>query len=72
MGAFIVKKDVVIATLNYSGILYSPFEFFSQEMEAEEREVSDALRKRLGVMFPNFDKKTFKWNLGKIDQKLQI
>lgn len=36
-----------------------------------EKSLSEIFLKLLKKKFPNFDKKQFKWNLGKIDQKMQ-
>lgn len=35
MGIEPSKKEMVVATINYSGILLSPFEFYSQDLEEE-------------------------------------
>ena len=59
-----------IATLNYSGILLSPYEFYASE---EENKVisrcSETFFKLAEEEFPEFgDKAKFKWEMGKIDQ----
>lgn len=70
MGIEPSKKEMVVATINYSGILLSPLEFYSQDHEKIEKEVSQCFKKLLEED-PSFDSKTYKWSLGKIDQKLQ-
>ena len=60
-----------MATLNYSGLLQSPFEFFSSEMKNFEQEMSDCFRNKMMEFIPNFDQNTFDWNIGKIDKKVQ-
>lgn len=71
MGVVSSHKELVVATVNYSGILYSPFEFYSEESYLEEEKMSKCFRKLLEESYQNFDPKTFKWGLGKVDQKLQ-
>lgn len=75
-----VKKQKVISviSLNYSGILLSPFEFFSKEdkeMTEIETSLSNIYKILLKAYTKNFSENKkenkFKWNLGKIDQKMQ-
>ena len=60
-----------MATLNYGGILNSPMEFFSNS-ETEVHEISLMFRSLLPTYVNTFDEKTFKWDVGKIDQKIQV
>lgn len=71
-------KVVSVISLNYSGILLSPFEFFSKEnkeMTHIETSLSNIYKRLLKSFTDQFcenkqDNK-FKWSLGKIDQKMQ-
>ncbi len=36
MGVVSSTKELIVATVNYSGILHSPFEFYSEESYDEE------------------------------------
>lgn len=78
MGCSLSKKEsnlkqpdqiISFTTLNYGGILNSPFEFFSDDKEEEE--LSQLFRSLIPKYYPDFDEKTFSWKIGKIDQKIQ-
>lgn len=64
------SNDVLVATLNYGGILNSPFEFYSNHQD-EEKIISQHFRDLIAHYYPDFDPKTFSWKIGKIDQKIQ-
>lgn len=64
------EGSVLVGTLNYGGILNSPFEFYSNEQD-EERKISDVFVQLLPHYYPDFSKDTFAWKIGKIDQKIQ-
>jgi len=63
-------KELKVSTLNYSGILDSPYEFYSNELEKKENQVSKITHELLKLR-PGYNEKDFKWKLGKIDQKCQ-
>jgi hypothetical protein len=72
------QKVISVISLNYSGILLSPFEFFSKEtpvMSEIETTLSDIYKTLLKEYHPEFSENKkenkFKWSLGKIDQKMQ-
>ena len=63
-------RDVLkIATLNYSGILLSPYEFYASEEENKViSKCSETFFKLAEKEFPEFaEKSKFKWEMGKID-----
>ena len=62
-----------MATLNYSGILISPYEFYaSQEENKLISKYSDTFYQLAEKEFPNFsDKNKFKWEVGKLDKLWQ-
>ena len=47
----------------------SPFEFYCDDYRTELKEIGDIFIGLLPKYFPDFDQKTFKWNMGKIDLK---
>lgn len=62
----------MIATLNYSGILLSPFEFYSEELRDDEQKISSCFRKNMiKIVGEKAEEKGYKWKMGKIDQKMQ-
>ena len=72
------QKVISLISLNYSGIFLSPFEFFSKEnKEMTEIETSlsniykSLLKSYTNEFSENKKDNKFKWNLGKIDQKMQ-
>jgi len=72
------QKVISVISLNYSGILLSPFEFFSKEsvdMTKIETSLSNIYKTLLKSYSNEFNENKkenkFKWNLGKIDQKMQ-
>lgn len=71
MGVVANKKELAITSLNYSGILLSPFEFYSEDYWEDEQELSKCFRTLLTESVANFDPKTYKWGIGKIDKDLQ-
>lgn len=66
------KSTLTVATLNYCGIMNSPFEFYCEEFENQLKDISVIFLSLLPKYIPNFSKDTFKWDLGKIDVKLRI
>lgn len=62
------KSHLTVATLNYCGIAFSPFEFYFKDYEAEISKISHIFRKLIPVYVEKFDEKTFKWDMGKIDK----
>lgn len=66
------KKTLTVATLNYCGIMNSPYEFYCEEIELELKEISAIFLALLPKYFPNFNKEKFKWEMGKVDVKIRI
>ena len=66
------KRTLTVATLNYCGIMNSPFEFYCEEMELELKEISSIFLSLLPRYIPNFNKEKFKWEMGKIDLKVRV
>lgn len=64
------KNCFIAVTLNYGGVLKSPFEFYSEE-EQEERQLSEIYCKLLPLYIKGFDKEGFEWDVGQIDKRLQ-
>ena len=60
---------LTVATLNYCGIMNSPFEFYCDDYLTQLKQIGQQFVELLPKYFPEFDKKTFKWNMGKIDLK---
>ena len=60
---------LTVATLNYCGIMNSPFEFYCDDYLTQLKSIGQQFVELLPKYFPEFDKKTFKWNMGKIDLK---
>jgi hypothetical protein len=58
-----------VATLNYCGIMNSPFEFYCEDFKEELKEIGQLFVKLIPNYFPEFNEKTFKWDMGKIDLK---
>ena len=65
------KSSLTIATLNYCGIMNSPFEFYCDDYLTELKDISKEFVELLPTYFKDFDKATFKWNMGKIDLKFR-
>lgn len=64
----LTKPHLTVATLNYCGIAFSPFEFYFKDYEAEINKISHIFRKLIPFYIEKFDEKTFKWDMGKIDK----
>jgi hypothetical protein len=65
------KNELIVATLNYCGIMNSPFEFYCDDYLEELKDISKEFVALLPTYFPQFDSKTFKFEMGKIDLKLR-
>lgn len=60
------SKDILIGTLNFSGICLSPFEYHDCSVE------KDFMSFKFEEVMKNYIKdEKFVWDVGKIDQKLQ-
>ena len=73
MGVVASKKHLNIATVNFSGILLSPFEFFSEDNWEEEERLSICFKE---ILIEKAGKEKlvegkFQWGLGKIDKDMQ-
>lgn len=66
------KKTLTVATLNYCGIMNSPFEFYCEEYEPELKEISSIFLSLIPRYVPTFNKEKFKWEMGKIDLKVRV
>ena len=66
------NRTIKVATLNYCDIMNNPFEFYCDDFAKELTEISDTFQRILPIYFPNFDKAKFKWDMGKIDQKIRV
>ncbi len=64
-------NTLTIATLNYCGILSSPFEFYSQENQQEQARISKIFRQLIPQYIPNFNESNFQWKMGKIGKDIQ-
>lgn len=62
------KNTISVATLNYCGIAFSPFEFYFKDYEKDIAAISAIFRKLIPKYVKNFNEKTFKWEMGKIDK----
>jgi hypothetical protein len=60
-----------VATLNYCGILASPFEFYSQENQEQQARISKIFRQLIPHYVPAFDDQKFQWKMGKIGKDIQ-
>ena len=65
------NKYLTIASLNYCGIMNSPFEFYCDDYLTELKDIGKEYLSLLPKYFPDFDKDSWKWNMGKIDLKLR-
>ncbi len=65
------KGTISVATLNYCGITYSPFEFYFKDYEKDIAAISAIFRKLIPQYVKNFNEKTFKWDMGKIDKSFK-
>ena len=68
----IERDSISVATLNYCGIMYSPFEFYSEEYKKELENISSIFTRLLPNYLPDFNPKEFKWTMGKLDLKFKI
>ena len=65
-------KKLVAASLNYSGILNSPFEFYSSKNDHAETELSKLFQINLNEMLGKMENgKDFDWKISDIDKVLQ-
>ena len=65
------ERQLRVATLNYSGILKNPFEFYTREGKEQQEKLSDLF----ALLMENNSKTSgedFKWNMGPIDQRMQV
>lgn len=65
------KKSLVVATLNYCGIMNSPFEFYCDDYLIPLQEISNHFLNIIPLYFPDFQKDNFQWKFGKIDAKFR-
>ena len=63
-------NQLLVGTLNYGGILNSPYEFYSDDLEEEIR-ISEKVKALIPQYFPDYNPETVSWKIGKIDQKIQ-
>ena len=68
------EKELIVATLNYCGIMHSPFEFYVDQFSSELRAISDRFEKIASTYnVPGFEERNppeagkFKWGGGKLD-----
>lgn len=66
-----LNNTLTVATLNYCGIMNSPFEFYCEDYLTELKDISTEFIALLPRYFPNFNKTNFKWDMGKIDLKFR-
>jgi hypothetical protein len=66
------KNGLIVATLNYCGIMNSPFEFYCAEYQNELQKISEIFTSLLPKYIPNFVKEKFVWEMGKIDVKFRV
>lgn len=64
-------STLTVATLNYCGIMNSPFEFYCDDYLTELKDISKEFLELIPIYFPQFDKSNFAWNMGKVDQKIR-
>ena len=69
---FIERDSISVATLNYCGIMYSPFEFYSEEYKNDLENISNIFVRLLPNYIPDFNPKEFKWTMGKLELKLKL
>ena len=62
---------LTVATLNYCGIMNSPFEFYCDDYLTELKDISKQFVNVIPRYFPTFNKTNFKWEMGKIDLKFR-
>lgn len=67
-----VKSHLTVATLNYCGIMNSPFEFYCDGFTNELEQLSAIFVGLLPKYFPAFNKDKFKWEFGKLDVQFRI
>ena len=60
-----------MATLNYCGIMNSPFEFYCDDYAHELKEISRHFLDIVPLYFPDFSRDKWKWQFGKIDVKFR-
>lgn len=68
------QQCLTVATLNYSGILTSPYEYYELDNE-HERKINKTFSEYTQKKYPNFNdlnekgEPIFTWNMGSIDTK---
>ena len=62
---------LTVASLNYCGIMNSPFEFYCDDYLIQLKDIGKIYLDLLPKYFPQFNKDTWKWNMGKIDLKFR-
>lgn len=67
----IATSTLTVASLNYCGIMNSPFEFYCDDYYNELKDISNEFVAILPKYFPKFNKTSFKWEMGKIDLKFR-
>ena len=70
--SLISKKTLTVATLNYCGIMNSPFEFYCEEYEIQLKDISNIFASLIPKYYPGFVKEKFKWEMGKVDLKIRV
>ena len=65
-------KRLLVATLNYGGILNNPFEFYSDEHQELLRKLSECFKSLFSKYMPTLDStKKFDWKMGNVDKLLR-
>lgn len=64
----ISKETLTVASLNYSGVQESPFEFYEYE-NADEIKINALFAEACLETFPDFNDKKFQWIMGKVDKE---
>lgn len=66
------QGELKVLTLNYCGIMNNPFEFYSQSFWSELDAISNIFKQLVQQYFKLQDDKGFKWNMGKVEQKVRM
>lgn len=69
------EKILKIMTLNYCGIMNSPYEFYCADFKDELEAIGEIFKQLISSYFPSFDEEVkegkFEWNMGKVDHQFR-
>lgn len=69
------RQNLIVASLNYCGIMNSPFEFYIQDQHKGVDEINKIFKQLVTKRIPGFnfnDKKNNQWKGSNIDQKFRM